>query len=74
MTLKIAIVDCIGLDYDGTTLEKKGIGGSESSIISIAKELTGKKILQFTYNSQLRFDVKENIRKMKLKNLERLFQ
>ena len=38
-TIKIAIVDCIGLNYDGTTLQKKGIGGSESSIISIAKEL-----------------------------------
>lgn len=37
--IKIAIVDCIGLNYDGTTLTKKGIGGSESSIISIAKEL-----------------------------------
>lgn len=37
--LNIAIIDCIGLNYDGTTLEKKGIGGSESSIISIAREL-----------------------------------
>ena len=37
--LKIAIVDIIGLNYDGTTLSKKGIGGSESSIISIAREL-----------------------------------
>ena len=37
--LKIAIVDVIGLPYDGTTLTKKGIGGSESSIISVAKEL-----------------------------------
>ena len=37
--LKIAIVDVIGLPYDGTTLAKKGIGGSESSIISIAREL-----------------------------------
>jgi FkbM family methyltransferase len=37
--LKIAIIDCIGLNYDGTTLKKKGIGGSESSIISIAVEL-----------------------------------
>jgi FkbM family methyltransferase len=37
--LKIAIVDVIGLNYDGTTLSKKGIGGSESSIISIAREL-----------------------------------
>ena len=38
-TLKIAIVDIIGLNYDGTTLTKKGIGGSESSIISVSKEL-----------------------------------
>jgi hypothetical protein len=37
--LKIAIIDIIGLNYDGTTLSKKGIGGSESSIISIAREL-----------------------------------
>ena len=37
--IKIAIIDCIGLNYDGTTLKKKGIGGSESSIISVAKEL-----------------------------------
>jgi hypothetical protein len=38
-TIKIAILDCIGLDYDGTTLTKRGIGGSESAIISIAPEL-----------------------------------
>lgn len=44
--------------------------GKSTTILSIAKELTGKKILQFTYNSQLRYDVKENIRKMKLMNLE----
>ena len=37
--MKIAIIDCIGLNYDGSTLTKKGIGGSESSIISISKEL-----------------------------------
>ena len=37
--MKIAIIDCIGLNYDGSTLTKKGIGGSESSIISIAREL-----------------------------------
>jgi FkbM family methyltransferase len=37
--IKIAIIDCIGLNYDGTTLTKKGIGGSESSIISVAREL-----------------------------------
>lgn len=37
--MKIAIIDCIGLHYDGTTLSKRGIGGSESAIISISKEL-----------------------------------
>ena len=37
--INIAIIDCIGLNYDGTTLEKRGIGGSESSIISVAREL-----------------------------------
>ena len=37
--MKIAIIDCIGLHYDGNTLTKRGIGGSESSIISIAREL-----------------------------------
>ena len=44
--------------------------GKSTTILSIAKELTGKKILQFTYNSQLRYDVKVNIRKLKLQNLE----
>jgi FkbM family methyltransferase len=39
LLMKIAIIDCIGLNYDGSTLTKKGIGGSESSIISIAREL-----------------------------------
>ena len=38
-TLRIAIIDIIGLNYDGSTLTKKGIGGSESAIISMAKEL-----------------------------------
>lgn len=37
--MKIGIIDVIGLPYDGSTLLKKGIGGSESAIISISKEL-----------------------------------
>lgn len=37
--LKVAIIDVIGLTYDGTTLEKYGLGGSESAIIYMAKEL-----------------------------------
>ena len=37
--LKIAIIDTVGLTYDGTTLEKRGLGGSESAVILISKEL-----------------------------------
>ena len=35
----IAILDLIGLVYDGSTLSKKGLGGSESAVILMAKEL-----------------------------------
>lgn len=37
--IKIAIIDVLGLTYDPTTLEKYGLGGSESAIIFMAKEL-----------------------------------
>jgi FkbM family methyltransferase len=37
--MKIAICDSLGLCYDGTTLSKRGLGGSESAVILIAKEL-----------------------------------
>lgn len=37
--MKIAIVDVLGLCYDGTTLSKQGLGGSESAVILISKEL-----------------------------------
>jgi len=37
--MKIAIVDTLGLCYDGTTLSKQGLGGSESAVILISKEL-----------------------------------
>ena len=36
----IAIIDTIGLTYDGDTLSKRGLGGSESAVISISKELS----------------------------------
>lgn len=35
----VAIIDTIGLTYDGTTLQKHGLGGSESAVILMAKEL-----------------------------------
>lgn len=37
--LSIALIDIIGLTYDGTTLSKRGLGGSESAIILMSKEL-----------------------------------
>lgn len=37
--MRIAIVDILGLSYDGSTLNKRGLGGSESAVISISKEL-----------------------------------
>lgn len=37
--ITIAIIDVIGLAYDGTTLGFRGLGGSESAVILMAKEL-----------------------------------
>lgn len=37
--MKIAIVDTLGLTYDGSTLSKRGLGGSESAVIRMAQEL-----------------------------------
>lgn len=37
--LSIAIIDIIGLTYDGTTLAKRGLGGSESAVILMSREL-----------------------------------
>jgi glycosyltransferase involved in cell wall biosynthesis len=36
---KIAIIDKLGLCYDGNTLNKQGLGGSESAVIYMSKEL-----------------------------------
>ena len=35
----IAFIDLIGLVYDGSTLSKKGLGGSESAVILMSREL-----------------------------------
>ena len=37
--LKIAIIDTVGLTYDGDTLSNRGLGGSESAVILLSKEL-----------------------------------
>lgn len=38
--MKIAFVDVLGLPYDGDTLQKRGLGGSESAVIYMSEELT----------------------------------
>jgi FkbM family methyltransferase len=37
--MKIAIIDIIGIPYDGTTVFKQGLGGSESAVTFAAREL-----------------------------------
>ena len=37
--MKIAIVDVLGLPYDGTTVYKRGLGGSESAVCYLSEEL-----------------------------------
>jgi glycosyltransferase involved in cell wall biosynthesis len=37
--MKIAIIDKLGLCYDGNTLYKQGLGGSESAVILVSREL-----------------------------------
>jgi len=37
--MKIAFIDPLGLVYDGDTLNKRGLGGSEYAVVMMAKEL-----------------------------------
>lgn len=37
--MRICFIDIIGLCYDGDTLNRRGLGGSESAVILMAKEL-----------------------------------
>ena len=37
--MKIAIIDLLGLTYDGNTLKERGLGGSESAVILMSSEL-----------------------------------
>ena len=38
--MKIAIIDLLGLTYDGNTLKERGLGGSESAVILMSAELS----------------------------------
>ena len=37
--MRIAVIDVLGLCYDGDTLNRRGLGGSESAVILMTKEL-----------------------------------
>jgi len=51
--MKIAIVDTLGLAYDGDTLTVRGLGGSESAVILISKELSNLGFDVTVYNNCL---------------------
>ena len=44
--------------------------GKSTTVLSLAKQCTDKNILQVTYNSSLRLDIKEQIRSLDISNLE----
>jgi glycosyltransferase involved in cell wall biosynthesis len=46
----VAIVDLLGSPYDGSTLVQRGLGGSESAVISIARELVKAGLYVDVYN------------------------
>lgn len=48
--LSIAFIDCLGLSFDGSTLEKSGLGGSESAMISMARELAKLDFKVYVFN------------------------
>lgn len=59
--LKVALVDVIGLTYDPTTLEKYGLGGSESAIIYMARELQKLDFEVTVFNSCIDSRAKEGV-------------
>ena len=38
--MKLAIIDIIGIPYDGNTIDTQGLGGSESAVTLMARELS----------------------------------
>lgn len=58
--ISIAIIDTIGLVYDGNSLIKKGLGGSESAVILLSKELQEKGFSVTVFNNCLSSDPSTN--------------
>ncbi|NBV29315.1 hypothetical protein EBS02_09950, partial [bacterium] len=63
------IIDCV---KDGYSVMIDAVAGSgkTTTIINLAHQIPGKKILQVTYNAALKFEVREKVIKYGLKNLE----
>jgi FkbM family methyltransferase len=57
----IAIIDILGLTYDGTTLNKRGLGGSESAVILMSKELSKLGFSVTVFNNCLDKEASEGI-------------
>ena len=61
MTLSIAIIDVVGIPFDGSTLDKRGLGGSESAVILMSKELVKLGFDVTVFNNCIYDDTKEGI-------------
>ena len=59
--ISIAIIDIIGLTYDGDTLNKRGLGGSESAVILISKELAKQGFDVTVFNNCIDKEAKEGV-------------
>lgn len=57
----IAIIDTIGLTYDGDTLSKRGLGGSESAVILMSKELAALGFEVTVFNSCIDSEAKPGL-------------
>jgi glycosyltransferase involved in cell wall biosynthesis len=61
MTISIAIIDVIGIPFDGSTLDKRGLGGSESAVCLMSKELVKLGFDVTVFNNCIYDDASEGI-------------
>ncbi len=73
--LSIAIIDIIGLTYDGSTLSKRGLGGSESAVILMSKALATEGFKVTVFNNCIDKEASEgtydNVTYTDISNLDR---
>src|SRR6478735_1042663 len=56
--MRLAIVDTLGSPYDGSTPGKRSLGGSESAVVFIARELVKLGITVHVFNDCTSLDAK----------------